>query len=121
MSKPGRSRERRETREAVRTVLDRLPFEYVVDYVVRHYGITQGKGYLRLNVRDGSVVAAEYGWSVEEIVFEETDEVESSAAERDLPSSRRVIKVRRGKKIFALDFRPRRSFTGSLPPHLRSR
>jgi hypothetical protein len=119
MSKPGRSRERREIRQAVRTVLERLPFEYVVDYVVRQYGLQQGKGYLRLSVRDGSVVAGEYGWSVEEIVFGETDD-ETSAEERNPPSTRRVIKVRRGKKIFALDFRPRRGFTGSLPPHLRS-
>jgi len=32
--------------------------------------LTQGKGYLRLNVRDGFVVAGEYGWLAEEVVLE---------------------------------------------------
>ena len=66
--------------------------------------LTQGKGYLRLNVRDGFVVAGEYGWLAEEVVLE-TQVATSRSTTKRRASSRCVIKIPKGRKLFALAFR----------------
>ncbi len=136
-------------RERVRRALAPLPLEYVVDEVVRRFGLT-GSGDLRLKVRDGFVVGGEYGWVADELILKSPGE-EQSAEELDegpierveLPKGRSihaldpsgkhlcitrsehkrpfkmVVTIER-RSIFALNFRQRRSFTGPVPPELRS-
>ncbi len=135
-------------RERVQRALAPLPLEYVVDEVVRRFGLT-GSGYLRLKVRDGFVVGGEYGWLADELILkspgDELEEPDDGPVEVvELPKARslyapgqagqRLSFTRAGHKgpfktvvtledrsLFALNFRQRRSFTGSVPPELRSR
>ena len=134
-------------RERVRRALAPLPLEYVVDEVVRRFGLT-GNGYLRLKVRDGFVVGGEYGWLADELILkspgDELEEPDDGPVEVvELPKGHSVyaldhsgqrhsftrsghkgpfktVVTIEGRSLFALDFRQRRSFTGSVPPELRS-
>jgi hypothetical protein len=137
-------------RERVQRALAPLPLEYVVDEVARRFGLT-GSGYLRLKVRDGFVVGGEYGWLADELILkspedeqslEELDEgpfevvelpkghsiyaLSDSGQRHSFTRSRhegpfKTVVTIEGRSFFALNFRQRRSFTGSVPPELRSR
>ena len=112
MSKKGRSRQRKQKRDWVRRTMAPLPNEYVVDEVVRRFGLRNG--FVRFDVRDGFVVAGEYGFRIEnpETVYFWPEEDEPPVWEDldELERRERLAQLRLS----------RRPFTGPVPKHLRS-
>jgi hypothetical protein len=111
MSKPGRSRDRQQMRLLVRRALDQLPLEYVVDELVRRFGIIEN-GYVRLNVRDGFVVGGEYGWPNDDPLGFNTAALGEDPPDQVDQGERHKRKVMHGLH--------RRPFEGPVPTHLRS-
>jgi hypothetical protein len=103
--------------------MEPLPLEYVVDEVIRRFGLS-GSGYLRLNVRDGHVVAGEYAWVQSEAKIRRDFDARCDwpgELDDEEPRCWDDLDDLEQQTLLAQQALCRHSFVGSVPAHLRAR